>query len=903
MLLAVTWLAGAALALPTSVADSPAVVPPPQVPRVAADSPSAAPQLVRAVRATGPVTIDGVLNDPIWQTAERVTGFLQRDPNEGAQPTESTVVYVAYDDAALYIAARLYDAHPDSIVARLGRRDALTNADQFMVYIDPYHDRRSGYYFGVNAAGTLLDGTLYNDDWDDNSWDGVWQAKVSRDSLGWTAELRIPYSQLKFIQQPRYVWGVNFRRDIARKNEQDYLVYTPKNGSGFVSRFVDLVGIEQVAPPPRLEILPYTIGKAEFAPRRAGDPFHDGSALSPGIGADAKIGLGPNLTLNATVNPDFGQVEVDPAVVNLSDVETFFQEKRPFFVEGSSIFDFGYGGARNYWGFNWAGPQFFYSRRVGRAPQGSVPEGANSDSSFADVPHGAHILGALKLTGKVGSSWNVGALSALTARETARIDTSGVRFDKEVEPVTYYGVFRAQKEFREGRQALGFMSTVAARGFRDPSLRDDVNSSSFAFGTDGWRFLDHDKAWVLTGWASMTRVAGDAARITALQENAQHYFQQPDARHVSVDSTATSLSGWAARFYLNKQKGNWFSNSAIGAISPKFDVHDVGFLWRTGVINMHVGGGYDWTKPGKVFRYAELGGALFRNYDWDGNINWSGVYHFGSVQLLNYQWFRWDFAYNPWTVNNRRTRGGPLTLNPPGYQVDLTWQSDSRKAVVVNFNWGTYQAESDRNWYLSPSVDLRPASNVLVSVGPNLFREQTPVQYVGTFADTLQTATYKNRYVFGRLDQTELSAGIRLNWTYNPTLSLQVYAQPLISAGRYTEFKEVARPRTFDFAVYGRDAGTITRAPDGAYVVHPITGNTTDSLTFSDPNFNFVSLRGNAVLRWEYLPGSTIYLVWTQSRSDDANIGDFQFGNSLSRMFGAKANNIFLVKLTYWWNP
>jgi len=304
-----------------------------------------------------------------------------------------------------------------------------------------------------------------------------------------------------------------------------------------------------------------------------------------------------------------------------------------------------------------------------------------------------------------------------------------------------------------------------------------------------------------------------------------------------------------------------------------------------------------------VFRYAEVGGALFRNYDWDGDINWSGVYQFGSLQLLNYHQFNWDLAYNPWTVNNRRTRGGPLTLNPPGYQVDLGWQSDTRKAWVINFQSGTYQAESDRNWYLSPSVDFRPASNVLLSVGPNLFRELTPVQYVGTFADPAATATFGNRYVFGTLHQTELSAGVRLNWTYSPTLSLQVYAQPLISAGRYGDFKEVARPRTFDFTVYGRDAGTITRATDGSYVVHPITGNATDSLTFADPNFNFVSLRGNAVLRWEYLPGSTIFFVWTQSRSDDENIGDFQFRQSMDRLLHAKADNIFLVKVTYWWNP
>jgi len=883
MSLAVFWLVGAAAASVSTPADSP-VVAAFQLPPTVADSTPLAPQQVRAIRLARPVVIDGTLNDPIWQAAERVTGFLQRDPNEGTQPTESTVVYVAYDDAALYIGARMYDSHPDSIVARLGRRDAQTNSDGLTVYIDPYHDRRSGYYFGINAAGTLSDGTLYNDEWDDDSWDGVWEGKVTRDSLGWTAELRIPYSQLRFIQKPQYVWGINFRREVARKNERDYLVYTPKNGSGFVSRFVDLVGIERVTPPPRVEVLPYTTGKAELSPRTPGNPFNDGSKLTPGLGADARIGLGPNLTLNATVNPDFGQVEVDPAVVNLSDAETFFQEKRPFFIDGSSIFNFGRGGARNYWGFNWAEPRFFYSRRIGRAPQGSVPT-----ADFTDVPAGAHILGALKLDRESGGgSWNVGALSAVTQRETAQLfDSNGTRWAHEVEPLAYYGVFRAQKEFPDGRQGLGLISTVAARGFRDATLRDDVNSRSFAWGADGWTFLGHDKRWVVTGWAGVSRIEGSTARLTAVQQNPRHYFQQPDAGHMRVDSGATSLTGWAARVYLNKQKGNWFSNSAVGVIAPQFDVHDLGFLWRTGIVNMHVGGGYDWTKPGKVFRYAELGGALFRSYDWDGNINWSGAFQFGTLQLLNYHQFNWDLAYNPWTVNNRRTRGGPLSLNPPGYQADVGWQSDTRKRWVINFQTGTYQAESDRNWYLSPSIDFRPASNVLLSVGPNLFKERTPVQYVATVDDATATATYGKRYVFATLHQTELSAGIRLNWTYSPTLSLQLYAQPLISAGAYTDFKALARPRTFDFDHWN----------DGT------SGFNSTTYTPSNPDFNFVSLRGNAVLRWEYLPGSTIFFVWTQSRSDDASTGEFQFRQSMDRLLHASADNIFLVKVTYWWNP
>ncbi|MGH7700720.1 MAG: DUF5916 domain-containing protein, partial [Gemmatimonadales bacterium] len=583
--------------------------------RRAADTDPAAKPAVRAIRVSQSVAVDGRLDEPQWRLAQRVTDFVQRDPHEGAAPTESTVVYLAYDDAAIYVAARLYDSGADSIYARLGRRDVSTGSDLFTVYLDPYYDRRSGFFFGINAAGTLYDGVLYNDDWDDNSWDGVWEGKAVIDEHGWTVEMRIPYSQLRFRAADVQVWGVNFRREIARKNEIDFYVPRPKDASGFVSRFADLVGIERITPPRRLELMPYLNTRAAFTRHDAGDPFNDGSTYTPAMGLDLRAGIGSNFTLNATINPDFGQVEVDPAVVNLSDVETFFQEKRPFFIEGSTIFEFGFGGASNYWGFNWSNPNMFYTRRMGRAPQGGQP-----DATYADRPEGVNILGALKLTGKVAGRWNLGTLAAVTDREYVQLHdtTSDTRFRAEIEPLTYYGVFRAQREFPEGRQGLGTMITTVVRDFDAPPLRDQVNSGAFVAGLDGWTFLDREKEWVLTGWVAGSHVRGNAARITALQQSSVHYFQRPDYESASVVPNATSLTGWAARFHLNKQKGDWFSNSAIGLVSPAYETNDLGFMSRTGVINMHAGAGRAWRQPGKVFRYAEVIGALFQSYNWDG---------------------------------------------------------------------------------------------------------------------------------------------------------------------------------------------------------------------------------------------------------------------------------------------
>jgi len=618
-------------------------------------------QEITAVRINQVVNIDGNLNEEFWKQTIPVNQFTQRDPDEGKEPTQKTEVRITYDDAAIYIGARMYDTSPDSIITRLVRKDVDITSDLFAIFLDPYYDRRSGFYFAMNAAGTQYDGVLYNDTWDDNTWDGVWEGKVNIDDAGWTAEIRIPFSQLRFHQNSENVWGINLRRDIARNNEQDYFVYVPKNENGFVSRFAQLKGINGITPPGKFEVLPYVTTRAEYTHPKPNDPFNTSSDYIPGLGADIKVGLGTNLNLNATINPDFGQVEIDPAVINLSDVETFFDEKRPFFVEGSTIFNFGQGGVSNYWGFNWANPDFFYSRRIGRVPQGSTPS-----SDYVDYPDGVHILGAAKITGKINNDWNVGVIQSLTSREFARMDNAGLRSEIEVEPTTYYGIIRVQNEINNGYQGLGFMSTITSRFFKDDRLRNDINKDAYVFGIDGWTFLDSSKTWVIAGWTGLSHIAGTQARIIDLQSNSQRYFQRPDAINFSLDSSAARLTGYAGRFYLNRQRGNFFFNSAFGFISPKFDINDLGFLGRADVLNMHVGAGYFWTEQTSIYRYLEAGGAIFRNYDYDGNITWEGIFHFGFIRFLNYYSIDWNLAYNPETVNNRRTRGGPLTLNPPG---------------------------------------------------------------------------------------------------------------------------------------------------------------------------------------------------------------------------------------------
>jgi len=843
---------------------------------------------VVATRLMESVSIDGVLSEAVWKNGNACTEFKQRDPVEGGTPSQRTEVRLAYDDDALYVGARCYDSAPESLLVRLTRRDVSIPSDRFSIYLDPYYDRRSGYYFLVNCAGSMFDGTLSNDGAEDGSWDGVWAAKAKVDDQGWTVEMRIPYSQLRFQRADHYKWGVNFRRRIERHTEEDFLVYQPKKEAGFVSRFPDLVGIEQVSPGRSLELTPYFTQKGEFVRAPDANPFNDGSRHVRDAGVDLRMGVGSKLTLNATVNPDFGQVEVDPAVVNLSDVESFFQEKRPFFVEGSSVFRFGNEGANDYWGFNWPEPTFFYSRRVGRGVQGSVP-----DSQYADTPVGTSILGAGKLIGKIAPTWNFGTLHAVTARETADLYGSGISSESVVEPLSYYGVLRTQKEFKNRQQGLGFMATAAARNFDGDAarLRPELNAQSYMTGLDGWFFLDKNQEWVISGWSAMSHVVGTEERITELQQNSQHYLQRPDApdnHWYGVDEDATSMTGFGTRLWLNKQKGNAFGNAAFGFMDPKFDVNDVGFMSRADVINAHAGGGYKWTETTKTRKYQDVIGAVFGSADFQGNIVWAGVWGGGFTEFANNHSFEYKVAFNPGTVNNRRTRGGPLTLNKAGYETYLYYDTDGKAKLFYFVEGYSYlQPENDSyEWNVFPGVEWKPVSNVTLRIGPGFERIIQDVQYVDQFDDAAAAGTYGRRYVFAELDQKTLSAQIRLNWAFTPTISLQTFLQPLISSGDYYEFKSLSKPKSYDFAGYD-------------YLGTPYPGS---SDLPTNPDFNFKSLRGNAVFRWEYLPGSALFLVWTQDRTDAEDTGVFHMYSDAKKLMAADANNVFLAKVTYYFN-
>lgn len=850
---------------------------------------------VRAYKANESIILDGVLSESVYSN-EPISDFTQKIPDEGKPASEKSEVWIIYDNENIYFGANFLDSSPETIDQNLMRRDNIVSSDWLFIYMDPYNDDRTGYFFAINPGGSIADGTIYNDGWMDDSWDGIWEYQTKINDDGWSVELKIPFSQLRFKEDENMVWGINLNRDIKRRNENSFLVMVPSTESGFVSRFADLVGLDGIKSKQRFEILPYVVQKAQFIEHDAGDPFYKGNQYKTAIGADIKFGLGSSFNIDATVNPDFGQVEVDPAVVNLSAFETFFQEKRPFFIEGQHIFNFGQGGANSNWGFNFGNPELFYSRRIGRSPSGDVP-----DNDFVDYPRETRILGAAKLTGKIDDSWSIGALSAITERTYATTSIEGLKSTFEVEPFSHYGVLRSKREFNDSRQSLGVIFTSANRDLRTQELTNTLAKNAFTYGVDGWTFLDNEKKYVLTGYFAGSNISGTKEALQHIQERPYRYFQRPDATYMKMDSNRTSLAGYYTRLMLNKQEGNFYLNSAIGAVSPGFENSDLGFQWMADKINGHTVVGYRWYEPDSLFRRKFFYVSHFESYDFEGNNLNNGLWTRGYLQFLNYYSLGLTASYNFESYNKTLTRGGPITKDPSEYSLGLSMETDNRKDVVFEL-YAFHENNDLKEKYLNleASVEWKPSSQITLSVGPEFESRNSKRQWVENFEDPFAINTYNSRYVFGDIEQKTIAANIRLNWTINPKMSLQLFLQPLISVGTYTNFKELAQPSSLNFTNYSQVGSVDFDKENEEYTVDPDGNGPADSFTFSDPNFNYKSLRGTLVFRWELLPGSIFYLVWSQDRADFNNPGEFKFGRDFDNLLGAETNDIFLAKFSYW---
>ncbi|MFN2637424.1 MAG: DUF5916 domain-containing protein [Gemmatimonadaceae bacterium] len=891
------FVSAAAAQYPTPT--TPPATPPGTTPPTAATATSS--RVMRASRLTGSITIDGKLNEPAWNAAVPSGDFTQSYPKIAAPPTDPTEVRVLYDDDALYVGVRLFDAHPDSIAAQLARRDASgIYSDWLHVMIDSYRDRRTSFRFSVNPRGVQKDVLEFDDrNGEDLNWDAVWQVATSVDSLGWTAEYRIPFSQLRFGGSPKgveHIWGFQVMRDVARRNERDSWSPWKQTDPGFVSNEGDLAGIVDIPTPRRLEIMPYVSAKLTRAPGDPVNPFYQANDAKPSAGADLKYGLPSGLTLTATVNPDFGQVEVDPAVVNLSAYETFFPEKRPFFVEGANIFNIG--SIRG--GPSYGSQQIFYSRRIGRQPQRFV------DAQFVDAPDATTILGAGKLTGKVGS-WTVGLLNALTAEEKARfVDLSNVRGTMPVEPLTNYFVGRVTRAFRGGNTIVGLGGTAVNRDLSDTAFKNLLRSSADVGSLDfehRWK----NRQWSLTGALSRSLIEGSQTVIRAAQTSSARYYQRPDADYLEVDTAANSLDGYSAKLGLDKS-GDWSFDATAKSISPGYEVNDLGFMGRVDYRNLGASTAYNNSQPGKLLRGYGL--YLGTNHAWNygGDKIWTSTFNQVTLNFTNLWSLYFGGEYDPGAIDDRLTRGGPRGRQPTQYGSWAQLVTSQRSKVSYNV-YGDYYGDQDHGYAkdLTFGVDMRPSSSVHVTISPSLTLYHNTIQFVRSAGDALATSTFGRRYVFGDLFQTTLSATTRVEWTLTPLLSFQLFAQPFASAGRFKGFKELATPGTRDYLHYGTDNGsTVTPVTDPttrqivSYTIDPDGPGVAPSFSVGNPDFRTHSLRGNAVVRWEYRPGSALFFVWQQERSDFLPFeGRFQTGRETRQIFG-RPSNVFLVKATYW---
>jgi hypothetical protein len=851
----------------------------------------------RASRTAKPPAIDGQLSDEAWKQAQVLTNFIQEDPEEGKPATEQTEVRVVYDDTAIYLGARLFDHEPSQIGRRLSTRDGDGDADRLTIYLDPMHDHLTGVMFRVSASNVQTDAVLFNDTWDDWSWNAVWESQVSTDDSGWSIEIRIPLSQLRFTSADKQTWGINIERFIRRKNESSWLELVPKKETGRASRMVHLTGLDGLKPSRRIELLPYTAGRAEYiAPSSSANPFNDGSRVFGSAGLDMKYGLTSNLTVDATVNPDFGQVEVDPAVVNLSAFETFFEEKRAFFLEGAQIFNnFGRGGSNGNWGFNNSEPQIFYSRRIGRVPQ------LHADAEFADPPTATTIFGAAKLTGKTARGWSIGLLDAVTSTEKAPTQSAFVPGEVIVEPMSNYAVVRLQRDI--GRRAgLGMLGTAVNRRLDTPVVAAALPDSAYVVGTDGYLFLDADRDWVINGSLAGSRVNGTTAVITQLQRAPQRYYQRPDAPHLGLDPTVTSLSGFSGRLNFNKNSGLVQMNALIWGVSPGFESNDLGFHGNGDRAGAHAVVMFRNVTPGRIIRNRNTWVAKFWNWNFARELQGDGIGTQTNVTFMNYWSGGAALFVGRHALDDRLTRGGPATRNPTGYSFNVYGNTDDRKPLSLDVNAG-FGDDTAGGWNrsLGLSLNLKPSARLTLSTGPEWNRSYGFAQYVRSVEDPTATSTFGGRYVFGGIDQWQLTMTTRARVIFSPHASLQVFMQPLLATGDYSGFKELALPRTYDFLEYGKDTGSLAYDPlTRIYTVDPDSSGSAPSFAFGDPDYNFKSLRLNAVFRWEMKPGSNFYAVWTRQQQDFTNPGIFIPGRDARAMFTAPGDDVMLFKISYW---
>jgi hypothetical protein len=855
------WFAVAPLSVAAQAAQPVAVTAPPLVKQIT----------VERVNA-GAVQLDGRLDDAVWAQATVRDDFEQRG-NEGSSPPRvRTEVAFLRDDEALYIGARMQNESAIAPRVLLGRRDDVGNAERILVSLDTQRDFTTAYTFGVTAGGVRVDHMNGRDSeaWRDDSFDPVWEARTEVGAESWTAELRIPFSQLRFSGGGEQIWGLNMRRWNPTTFLDVYWVVIPHQIGGWVSRFGELRGLGTLSARSRTEITPYVLGRATVLDQDFGG---DGKVATQGrVGADLKAGIGANLTLDATLNPDFGQVEADPALVNLTAFETYFPEQRPFFLEGREIFR-----AR--------GPDWFYSRRIGAitAPAGGV-------ARFERVEN-ATILGGAKLTGRLASGQSVGALFALTQGERS----PDSRDPRQVAAGTSFFVGRVQQEFGTAGSAIGISTTGVHRSLEEGGLLETRLPSQAAAGGLDWTLRFGSSAYELTGFVGASRVSGTREAISLLQQTTGHFFQRPDAEHVEFDPLRTSLAGWTGGVGVARIGADpWLWSLDVVAASPGFEIRDAGSQLRSDFVETRASVSRIWRRYTGVLRDRRLGIGLASGWNFAGDRRLlSPSVFFAST---------WGNLWNTYLqigatgaeLSDDLARGGPLMRAPAAVWGELQINSAPSNSAWWNVK-GTIFDDDAGGWNSSlyGTVTVTAGKWLELGVGGGGSRSETSRQFLTAIAGGSPT-TYGYRYVFSRLRRTDLSAQLRAKLALAPDAVLTLYAEPFASTGDNWGFGELAEPGSKYLRVYGAPStdSSITPLPDGAFEGEDAFG------TFRIENYDYWvrSFRATGVLRWEWRPGSTLFLIWQNTRwselSEDRPVG----ADDLLRSMSDPGQGILLVK-------
>ena len=825
--------------------------------------------------------IDGKLNDACWKTGEWAGNYTQWIPNDGAQPSQPTQLKILYDDKNIYVAIRAFDSLPNKIIRKAGRRDEFTG-DMVGVCFDSYHDHRTGFEFDASAAGQKIDLLITNPMNADNNWNAVWDVKTAKEDSAWTAEFRIPLSQLRYSKDSVQVWGLHSWRWIERLQQESDWEPQSSTGPGMLYLFGELHGIHNLPKSRRLEIMPYTVGKLNTFQKEQNNPFaNKGRRWLGKAGLDAKIGVTSNLTIDLTVNPDFGQVESDPSVMNLSAFETFYEEKRPFFLEGKNIFSFDFDNS-----------SLFYSRRIGHASS-FYPTLHNNE--FIKYPDNTTILGAAKMSGKSAKGFSIGVLESLTANEYASIDSLGKRKHVDVEPLTNYALVRIQQDYKQGNTVLGGIFTSTNR-FLNASHLEFMNRNAYTGGVDllhQW----HDKKYYLDAKLVGSNITGNHEAMMNLQQSSARYYQRPDAHYLHLDSTANMLSGSGGSIKIGKgSKGLWRYSTEVAWRSPGFDLNDMGYMQMADVIKQKNSVYYFVNKPVSIFRTYNV--LLSETNNWDfglrylsSNVN-LGIY----LEFLNKWAFNASANYTQQSLDTRILRGGNAMLVPSVSYQNVYMRTDPSKKLFFELSSELSSSgnNSARYYSVQPGIRYMPINTIKIAASLNYSGNRNDLQYITTTANGNEPG-----YILGRIDQHTMAITLRVDYNITPEISLQYYGSPFATVGKYSDFKRVTDPRANNY--HNRFAALKPALNGNTYEVSE-NGNGSIDYNFGNPNFDFSQFRSNLVFRWEYRPGSQFNFVWSQDRTSFVQPGGQVLSKGMSSLKDIFPNNIFLIKFNYWFS-